>query len=128
MRKPGKTLSYIRVNILNTRYAVDVCWGMDRKKAYKLGRKLLKDEKLKEEIFSEEGRNYGITCFRQNRHPFIYIALTPKDYHFWASLTHEAIHAINDIWKYIDEESKDECYAESVGAIVAAVEKITGRK
>ena len=48
-----------------------------------------------------------------------------KRKHFWATLAHEAIHAVNHIWDDIEEKhgEGEELFAHSVSAIMSAVEK-----
>jgi len=60
--------------------------------------------------------------------PIIWIGLSPKDPHFYATVAHEAIHAIDFIFDEIGETAATEVYAHCVGAVVAKVEQWVKRK
>jgi len=64
----------------------------------------------------------GLTFYRWGLHPVIWIRKGVKVK--YSVLAHEAVHAINFIWEYIKEETKDEVYAHSIEAIVRALETI----
>ena len=61
--------------------------------------------------------NRGQTFHTPNLNPVICL---PRKFRI-ATLAHEAVHAINFIWKMIDETSIDEAYAHSVAAVVHGV-------
>jgi len=107
----------IGVPVLNSEYTVYVMLG-DKKWACKSLKKWIEDDTIVIESFE---RIRGRCVTREGYLPHIYIALKPTDPHFWSTVSHEAVHAINFIWKVIGETSKDEVYAHSVGAIVFAV-------
>lgn len=106
----------IKVPILNDEYFVYVLFG-DEIKACDWLRDYFDDRKLDLDDF----RGFRARCFyKQGFYPVIYCAVKE---HLYASLAHEAIHAINYIWRDIGETEKEEVYAHSVGAVVYAVEK-----
>ncbi len=114
--KNRKTLKTIKIPILNSEYSVWVLWG-DKNKALKWIRKELEDKNINFDDLGYRGRTFNHTGY----HPVIYIAV---ETHFYATVAHEAIHAIDFIWDFIGEKQKGgEIYAHSIGAIVNGVEK-----
>jgi hypothetical protein len=71
--------------------------------------------------------NRGEVYRQANYNPVIVMNIKPDHEHFWATLTHEAIHAIDHIWEMIGEHSYGEVYAHSVGAVIAGVEQFIKR-
>lgn len=67
---------------------------------------------------SLEGRD-GFTLANPRCHPIIWLKREPKDADSISTLAHEATHAVNDIFKKLQETPEaEEFYAHSVGAIV----------
>ena len=57
--------------------------------------------------------------------PVIWIGVPFKDSHFYSTLAHEAVHAIDHIFKLIGEGgATHEIFAHCVGAVVANVERL----
>jgi len=112
-------LVHIKVSILNDDFYVTVCWG-NLKEAEKYIVSIT-DQETKVDMARSYARYWSIASFVYM--PVIYVNLPVGDERFHSSLAHEAVHAINAIWEYIGEESKDEIYAHSIGAIVHAVDK-----
>lgn len=115
---------HIKINILNEEYWVDVLLG-DKEKSWKLIRKWHKDAD-KEWIFSNRGFNLYNNGEIQN--PTIWVGLHPKDEHFYATIAHEAVHAIDHIYDLINEKTGREVFAHCVGAVVAKVEDWVKKK
>ena len=110
---------HIKVPILNDDFYVTVCWG--NLKAAKKYIVSITDQETKFPLTRATARYWSIASFVYM--PVIYINLPVGDERFLSSLAHEAVHTINAIWDYIQESSKDEVYAYSIGAIVHAVTK-----
>jgi len=66
------------------------------------------------------GVSRGLTFYKEGYHPIIWIRRGIK--YPLSTVAHEAVHAINHIWDYIEESSKDEIFAHSVGSIVRVYE------
>jgi len=120
MKKKQNKFTHLRIPILNDDYFVDVCWG-DKKKILKYLRYKFDDPDIPSWELSDD-TSRGKTFARKGYNPAIWIALKDNDHHFFATLAHEACHAIDAIWEHIGEKVKDEVFAHSVGAIVATVE------
>lgn len=110
-----KKIKKVKVPILNNEYFVYVLWG-NKVRVIKW-------------INSYFGEKYhysfiddcrGKTFYQHGYYPVIFIN---TQIHFFATLAHEAVHALNYIWEDIAEESKNEIYAHSVGAIIRIVKK-----
>ncbi len=104
----------IIIPILNNEYKVVVCWG---DKAFV--KRILKDcgHKFTDEDLDWNqcrGRFFS-TAFR---HGVIALPKKPRSAEEMGNLTHEAVHAVFDIFEWIEEEHCDEVFAHSVGAIV----------
>ena len=116
--KPTKRekIEKIKIPILNDEYFVYVLFGNEMKVCDWL-RGYFDDRKLDLDDF----QGFRARCYyKKGCYPVIY-CLSKK--HLYASLAHEAIHAVNYIWRDIGETEKEEVYAHSIGAIVYAVEK-----
>lgn len=114
-------LRHIKVPILNDEYWVTVVWGDWGTAGQKYIRSITEPcldmcgiENSRAIYFAHTGFAYM---------PVILMCIPSKDKHFYASLAHEAVHVINELWKHIEEPSKEEVFAYSVGAIVHAVER-----
>jgi hypothetical protein len=111
----------IEIPILNNEYKVIVCFG-DKKDI----KKVLKDWKYEKEFpewnFVGEKMNKRGLCFYEERcHPVIALPKFPKTPEEIGTLSHEAFHAINDIFNKINEDIRDEVFAISIGAVVRIV-------
>jgi hypothetical protein len=102
------------IPILNNEYKVIVCWGSKKsikevltKNGHKFTDKDLDWDTCRGRFFS--------TPFR---HSVIALPRKPKTAEEIGTLTHEACHAVLDIFEWIEEEHYDEVFAHSVGAIV----------
>lgn len=111
---------YKVVPILNEEYKVIVCIDTAKngfKKLQEYNKKA--SEKFSIDDFDTRGKAFDF----QNSHgqyPFIWI---DKDLEYpYATISHEAVHAVEYIFSYIGEKSHDEVFAHSVSAIVRAVE------
>jgi len=114
------TFTHIEVPILNDEYRVVVCWGR-----WADAQKFITRHTDGQADFCDMDNDRGLCWFVDNFSymPIIYITIPPKDKRFYSTLAHESCHAINAMWKKLGEESRDEIFAYSVGAIVGAVEK-----
>lgn len=111
----GKKLKTIKVPILNDEYFVYVLLGNKKQVVEWVNG-------YYEESYSEKSLDVrGKTFYQRGLYPSIWVG---TEDHFWATLAHEAIHAVQYIFDEIGEGRTDEVFAHSVGAIVYAVEKI----
>lgn len=114
-------LNHVKAIVLNEEYWVDVIWGGTLKQQQKFAIQKFCDDSIPMSMF---GSGRGSVLRRPEYNPLIVMNITPKDKHFWATLAHESVHAIDEIWKMIEENAeRHEVFAHSVGAVVAAVEK-----
>ena len=109
MKKKNKI---ILIPIFNNDHMVRVCWGDEKFLA-----KIAKDYGLEKVEPTESG---GRTYYFEKKHPLIVLAEVPKTDSMIGILAHEATHAMNDIYEYIEEENWASChiYSISVGIIV----------
>lgn len=117
MTKPNKKIKEIIIPILNDEYKVVVCFGKPKeikKVLYSWG------HKPADIVFDAENRR-GICYYTRGCHPVIALPRTPKTSTEIGSLTHEAVHAVSDIFRKIEQDSAEEVFAHSVGAIVRTV-------
>lgn len=105
----------IVIPIFNNEYKVVVCWGSD-----KSVRRVLDSFWYPRNIdLAEDRKNRrGITYRHPECYPIIVLRGFPKDPEEVGTLAHEAVHAINYIFEYIYEESRDEVYAHCIASIV----------
>lgn len=103
----------ILVPILNDEYKVVVCWGDT---AYI--NKVLKKYKQPERDLFEFTDYRGKTFMHSHCYPVIALTSEPKTADIIATLAHESVHAIEYIFTYIGEQSRDELFAHSIGSIV----------
>lgn len=76
---------------------------------------------------SVEGRD-GFTLLNPRCHPIIWLKKSPTDADSISTLAHEATHAINDIFKKLEETPEaEEFYAHSVAAIIRKTLENIGR-
>lgn len=106
----------IEIPILNTEYSVYVLLPQPQVKEWL--QNYFEDKWIK-----MSDNNRGEVYRRTGYNPVIVMNIQPGDEHFWATLAHESIHAIDHIWEMIEENSYGEVYAHSVGAVVAGVEQ-----
>ena len=112
---------HIKVPILNDEYYVTVCWGDWGTVAQKYIRSITEPTLDMCDISHSRAIYFAHTGFAYM--PVILMCIPAKDKHFYSSLAHEAVHVINELWKHIEEPSKEEVFAYSGGAIVHAVER-----
>lgn len=113
----------IKVPILNNEYFVIVCWGKSEDV-----------EKLLEDNKHDEGqRAHAVNCFRDAEgicfttaacDPVIALPHAPKTPAEIGTLSHEAVHAVEDIFTQIKQPLGGEIFAYSVGAVVREVLKV----
>lgn len=101
------------IPILNDEYKVVVCWGSE-----KYVEKILKEYHYPEyepiDFANNRGKTYAhIHCF-----PVIALREEPKKGEMIGTLAHEAFHAMDYIFHSIGENSLDEAFGHSIGAIV----------
>lgn len=105
----------IVIPILNNEYKVVVCWGDS-----KFIGKVLKSWWYPEldDLNSRLKEHIGVTFTRRGCHPVIALPKKPHTPKEIGNLAHESIHAIKDIFDYLEEKNGDEVFAYCVGAVV----------
>lgn len=106
------------VPILNDEYKVIVVWG-DMKYIQKKAKSWHHDT-LSDEALDIESRR-GICLYKKDSHPVIILPRKPKTAQEIGTLSHEAVHAIEDIFMKIQQPTTGELFAHSVGAVVRKV-------
>jgi hypothetical protein len=103
-------MTEIVIPILNTEFQTIVCWG---------------DEKFISSVLQKWGytagtlgRNRGKCFHHPERHPVIALPRRPVTPDQLSVLAHEAVHAVDAIFRHIGEKSTGEVFAYSVGAVV----------
>ena len=121
--KQEKYYKELTASILNDEYCVHILLG-DAGKAHRVLSKRYPDMFGVETLKS--GRGYSFTYAETD--PSIWTGLEPGDPHFYATLSHEAVHAIDHIFSMIQEKEAPEIYAHSVAAVIAKVEQWVKRQ
>jgi hypothetical protein len=70
----------------------------------------------------------GLTIHKPGHHPIIMMPRLPNDPDSFATLAHEACHAVDRVFWAIGDSNRDELFAHCVAAIVRGVLKIKKRK
>ncbi len=104
----------MKIPILNNEYSVIVCWG-DVETIRKVVRAWHKGYA---DMVGGLENNRGMCYYKHGHHPIIAMPCFPKTAEQIGTLSHEAVHAVNHIFEAIQEHSRDELFAHSVGAIV----------
>ena len=117
---------YCEIPILNNEYLVYVCIGKDTEE---ISKKLINHFEEKHNSIFKPDNFKGIRgkCYRRTGyHPYIFINLnTCKDKNqIYATLAHEACHAIDNIFYIIDDNNRDELFAHSVAAVIRGAKDI----
>jgi hypothetical protein len=109
----------LRVPVLNTEYAVVVCWGTPKEITRVLHRcHYPKNERLDSDAFNVR----GMCFYHRGCHPVIALPDIPVAPVEIGTLAHEAVHAVSSIMETIGADSwNDEVVAHSVGAVVRSV-------
>lgn len=110
----------IIVPILNDEYKVIVVWG--NMKYIQKEAKSWHHDTLSDEALDIESRR-GVCLCKKDCHPIIILPRKPKTAQEIGTLSHEAIHAIEDIFMKIQQPTNGELFAHSVGAVVRKVLK-----
>ena len=105
------------VPILNNEYKVIVCWGDSRE----IGKVLKKHGHSPEDTHSSLLNNRGVCFYSKDCHPVIALPHKPRTAEQIGTLSHEAVHAIEDIFLKVSQPIGGEIFAHSVGAVVRAV-------
>lgn len=100
---------------MNDEYKVYVIYG-STKKCLDFLNDYYHENYTEKELDNCRGKAFS----QESCHPTVWLNLDNE--HIYATIAHEAVHAVNDIWKAIFETYKNEAFAHSVGAIVRAVE------
>lgn len=118
MKTDKKNKQEIEIPILNNEYKVIVCWG-----DFKFIKKVVDSwgHIPVEEIGFDDRR--GVCYQTVGCHPVIALPHKPRTAQEIGSLSHEAVHAIEDIFMKVQEPLNGEIFAHSVGAIVRTVLK-----
>lgn len=117
-KKRRKYYKELTAAILNDEYCVHIFLG-DAEKAYRV----LKEWYPDIDSFESFKSNRGYSCYKDEFQPSIWTGLEPDDPHFYATLSHEAVHVIDDMFNEIGEKEAPEIYAHCVAAVVAKVEQ-----
>ena len=104
----------IIVPIINNEYKVIVCWGNSKQIAKIVSS--WKHPRLDVEKQLIDRR--GVCFYAKDCHPIIALPHAPKTPAEIGTLAHEATHAVRNVFEKIGEESSDEVFAHSVGAVV----------
>ncbi len=117
-------MSFIKIPILNDEYSVIVTWGGPKE----IGRVLKQWHYPKdtyETSFVDDAmqNRRGVTYYHPRCHPVIALPAKPKTAQEIATLSHEAVHAIENIFEKICQPIGGEVFAHSVGAVVRGVLK-----
>ncbi len=110
----------IIIPIFNDEYKVIVVWG--DMKYIKRKMKGWHHDTLSDEVLDIESRR-GICLYKKDCHPVIVLPRRPKTAQEIGTLSHEAVHAVNDIFNKIQAFKDDETFAHAVGAVVRGVLK-----
>jgi hypothetical protein len=106
----------IEVPILNNEFKVIVCFGDARHVAKVLSKYHYPDSgQLTVALFD---RRRGATFTHPNYHPVIAMPELPRTPAHMGTLAHEAAHAVEHIFRFIEEPPGGEVFAHSIGAIV----------
>lgn len=112
----GKENRSIVIDILNNEYKVVVCWGSDN-----WVKKVLTSWQHEQLNLLDLENMRGQTFWTKDCAPVIVLRHRPKTGEEIGTLAHESVHAISWIFDRIEEESRGEVFAHSVGAIVRKV-------
>lgn len=110
----------IIIPILNNEYKVIVCFGNEKfikKVLHSWGHKPA-------DMLLDMERRRGLCYYTKGCHPVIALPRFPKTAEEIGSLAHEAVHAVGYIFQAIEQNSAEEVYAHSVGAIVRNTLKV----
>jgi hypothetical protein len=110
--KDMKNTGEIKIPILNNEYQVIVVFGDNKAVS-----KCLKRHGFKDCNF-EYGTDRAVTIYEEETNPVIALPRKPRTPEEIGNLSHEAVHAVKYLFDFIGEESIDEVFAHSVGAIV----------
>jgi hypothetical protein len=116
VKKNKKDLIKIRIPILNDEYVVYIILG-DQDKKIKWLKKHFEDEAIDSQDWQSHRAR---THCKEGYMPVIDIQ--DKKY-FYSEIAHEAVHAVDDIFTYIEDDNRGELFAHSVGAIIRAAEE-----
>lgn len=109
----------IVIPILNDEYKVIVCFGSP-----KIIKKILHSwgHKPADRLLDSSDRR-GVCFYTKDCHPVIALPRFPKTAAEIGTLSHEAVHAVFNIFEMIEGDLAEEVFAHSVGAIVRTVLK-----
>jgi hypothetical protein len=106
----------LEIPVLNVEYSVLVSIG-------KKDKTLVRARGIFEKVDDEDVDNKrGCYWAEHGKKPMIWIGVDYTDKHFYATVAHEAVHAIQHIFDEIEETHSKEIFAHCVGAVVAGVE------
>jgi hypothetical protein len=107
----------IKILILNDEYSVIVCWGTDKD----IKKVIARWHEGNADLMSSLSERRGVTFYKHGCHPIIALPQFPKTPEQIGTLSHEAVHAVSNIFRMIEQDSAEEVFAHSVGAIVRNV-------
>jgi hypothetical protein len=109
----GVKEKFVIIPILNDEYKIVVCWGSEEYVC-----KVLKDNHYPEHEPVDFENNRGKLFAHSRCFPIIALKEEPNNETMIGTLAHEAFHAMDYIFHSIGENSLDEVFAHSIGAIV----------
>jgi hypothetical protein len=107
----------VKIDILNDEYTAWVVWGKDDVVEKWLRRWYENDSTVDYQQFRH---NRGCCYYHPKYNPVIVIRTKEE---FYATLAHESVHAVNQIFNFIGDDNRGELFAHCVGAIVRKVQK-----
>ena len=109
----------IVIPILNSEYTVIVCWGTSKQVE-----KVLRSWGHKRDDVSKQlDSRRGVCFYATDCHPIIALPKRPKTPEEIGTLSHEATHAVGNIWEKLGESVYDEVFAHSIAAVVRSTLK-----
>lgn len=114
-----KNKKEIEIKILNNEYKVIVCWGDSKY----IGKVVNSWGHGRSDVSKELEQRRGACFYAKDCHPIIALPKKPKTPEQIGTLAHEATHAITNIFEKIEEDTSNEIFAHSVGAVVREVLK-----
>jgi hypothetical protein len=112
-----------RITILNDEYKVIFIAGN-----VKFSKKLADDYGYSNWDSSMLYGKRGLTIYKKGFFPMIFMPKIPTKSDEYATLAHEAVHAIDYLFDSIGDDNRSELFAHCVGAVVRGVLSIKKRK
>jgi len=111
-------MTKIRIPVLNDEYVVWVVWGKEDRVEKWLRHWYENDDNMDYQVFKH---NRGVCYYNEKYNPVIVMNHRKVKDEFYATLAHEAVHAINNIFVHIGDNNRGELFAHCVAAVVRGV-------